>query len=48
MIGIEAFLRRTDTQLHLAFFRELEGVRQEVLQHLLQTFRIGDDTAVER
>ena len=34
-------------ELHAALLGELEGVRQQVLQHLLQALRVGDHAAVE-
>ena len=32
-------------QMHAALFRELECIGQQVLQHLLQTLRVGDQAA---
>ena len=34
-----------DQQAHAAVFGEFEGIGEEVLQHLLHTFGIGDDAA---
>ena len=36
-----------DVQPHAALLRELEGVRQQVLEHLLQALRVGHDAAAE-
>src|SRR4029079_2633918 len=35
-------LDRLDAQRHMAFVRELEGVRQQGLQHLLQALAVGE------
>ena len=39
--------RRRDLETHAALLGELEGVRQQVLQNLLQALGIGHDAAVE-
>ena len=36
-----------DGQTHAAMIGELEGVRQQVLKHLLQALRVRDQAAVE-
>ena len=36
-----------DDEPHATLRGELEGVRQQVLQHLLQTLRVGHDAATE-
>jgi len=47
---IESFVLRTpalggsvDAEMHTAFFCELEGIRHQVLEHLLQAFGIGEN-----
>ena len=47
MVGAPAAGRRRDREPHAALVGELEGVRQQVLQHLLQALRVGDDAAIE-
>ena len=47
MIGRPTRGRREDSELHAALRGKFERVRQEVLQHLLQPLRVGDDRAVE-
>ena len=46
-IGAPAAYRGGNIEADTALRRELERIRQQVLQHLLQTLRIGDDTAPE-
>ncbi len=45
MFGAPAAHGRRNVEPHPAFGGKLEGVRQQVLQHLLQTLRVGDNTA---
>ena len=40
--------RRKDLELNAATLGELERVRQQVLEHLLQALGIGDEAASER
>ena len=47
MFGAPAAGHLGDTELDAALIGELEGIRQQVLQHLLQAFRVGRDAAVE-
>ncbi len=47
MLAAPAPDRRRDVQPHAALGGKLERVRQQVLQHLLQSLRIGDDTAAQ-
>ncbi len=47
MVGRPAGDGRRDAEPHAAVLGELEGVRQQVLEHLLQTLRVGDDAAAE-
>src|SRR5258706_628678 len=47
MLGAPASHRGRNVQSHAAFCRELERVRQQVFQHLLQPLRIGDDAAAQ-
>ncbi len=47
MIGAPAFERREHAQAHPALGGELERVRQQVLEHLLQALGVGDDAPVE-
>src|SRR5262245_16270403 len=39
--------RSRSVEAYAAVFGELEGVRQEVLEHLLQALGVGHDVAVE-
>src|SRR5262245_52679707 len=48
MLRAPAALRRRDAQPYAALRRELERVREQVLEHLLQALGIGDDAASER
>ncbi len=34
-----------DRKAHAALLGEFEGVREQILEHLLETLRVGDDTA---
>ena len=47
MFGAPAAEGGRDAEANPAFGGELEGVRQQVLQHLLQALRVGDDAASE-
>ena len=47
MIGGPAAYGRVDAQLDAALLCELERVRQQVLEHLLQAFRVGDHATIE-
>ncbi len=47
MIRIPAARRGRHGEFHAALGREFEGVGQQILQHLLQALRVGDDAAVE-
>ena len=47
MLGAPAAERGRDVEPHAAVLGELEGVRQQVLEHLLQALGIGDDAAPE-
>src|ERR1700760_4625749 len=47
MIGSPAARCGIDTELHAALCGKLEGVRQQVLQYLLQPLRVRDDRAIE-
>ncbi len=45
MIFAPSFRSQRYGQMHAALFGELECIRQQVLQHLLQTLRVGDQAA---
>ena len=45
LVGSPALLRDLDVQRHRARVGELQGVREQVLQHLLQPLRIGLDVS---
>ena len=45
--GRPAFAGRKDLEVHPAALGELEGVRQQVLEHLLQPLGVGEDAAAE-
>src|ERR1700759_1541167 len=47
MIGVPAARRRRNSQLDAAVGRELERVRKQILEHLLEALRVGDDAALE-
>ena len=47
MVGAPTPGHLGDAQLDAALLGELEGIGQQVLQHLLQAFRVGCDAAVE-
>ena len=47
MLRAPAAHRRRDVEAHAALRRELEGVGQQVLEHLLQPLGVGDDAAAE-
>ena len=47
MFGAPACHGRRDAQPHTALGGELERIRQQILQHLLQALGVGDDTASE-
>src|SRR5262249_47942616 len=47
VIRAPAALRERDVEADAALRRGLERVRQQVLQHLLQTFGVGDDAAAD-
>ena len=47
MFGAPASHGRRDAQPHTALGGELERIRQQILQHLLQALGVGDDTASE-
>src|SRR4029077_15733850 len=39
--------RWVNAQFHTTLLGELEGVRQQILEHLLQPLRVGDHAAIE-
>src|SRR4029453_16684518 len=45
MIGTPAVICRRDLEPYTSLLRELEGIGQEVLEHLLKAFRGGGDAA---
>ena len=47
MIGAPAGWRAGDGEPHAALFGELEGVGEQVLEHLLQALGVGDQAAAE-
>src|ERR1700710_2319765 len=47
MLRAPAAQGRRYAEANAALGGELEGVRQQVFQHLLQTLRVGDDAAAE-
>ena len=47
MVLAPSALGDRDGEPHAALLGELEGVRQQVLEHLLQTLRVGDQAARE-
>ena len=47
VVGAPAADRGRDLEPHAALLGELERVRQQVLQHLLQALGVGDDAAAE-
>ena len=47
MIFGPSFFGDRNSQAHRTVLGELECVRQQILQHLLQTFRVGDQAAGE-
>src|SRR5258706_4085883 len=47
MLGAPASHRGRNVQSHAAFRRELERVRQQVVQPLLEPLRIGDEAAAQ-
>src|ERR1044071_8122393 len=47
MIWTPPLIRGRDFEPYSTLLRELEGVRQEVLEHLLNALRVGGDAAAE-
>ena len=47
MIVAPAVVGERNRQPNAALLGELEGVRQQVLEHLLQALRVGDQTAAQ-